>query len=302
MNCNETWILDPLVTDSSSLRTKIASDLWGNINKDIDTEKYVELNSKYVELYINRSYRGLYLLKEVIDEDLLDLDKDTGVLIKGINWNQLDFNNYDNINSDSYGPFELKYPENLKKYSKSWINILDKLKEYYTGNTKYDVINKTFYIENLANYKIFLLILSANDNYEFKNIYYSIKDDKNDTKVLITPWDLDLTFGMLCDDDTFMIKKQYDKIEKVNMPFGIRDDQKFKEYVKKRWNFLSESVLSKNKINDMIDEQYEYLIKAGALERENKKYKNTNTDKEMEELKSWYSKRFEVINQYIKSL
>lgn len=302
MNCNKTWILDALATDSSCLRTKIASDLWGDINQDLETEKYVELNSKYVELYVNGSYNGLYLLKEVIDEELLDLDKDTGVLIKGVNWNQIDFTHYENINSDTYGPFELKYPKNAKKYTKSWTNILDKLKEYYTGNINYNVINETFYIENLANHKIFLLILYAIDNYEFKNMYYSIEDNNNDTKVLITPWDLDLTFGLLWDDDVAQYTYQYEKVENVVEPFGIRGDEEFQEYLKERWNFLSESVLSKNKINDMIDEQYEYLTKAEVLEKENKKYHNINTANEKEELKNWYSKRFEVTDYYIKSL
>ena len=301
MEKSKTWILDPIVIDPSKLRTKIASDLWRDINKDLEKEKYVELNAKYVEVYINGSYNGLYLLKETIDENLLDLNKDTGVLIKGINWEQVNFNDYNNIDTDLFGPFELKYPKNQKKYSKSWNQILDKLKKYYNNDINYTNINQAFYVENLANYKIFLWTLSAIDNYEFKNLYYSIEDDKKDTKVVITPWDLDMTLGIIFDLGKTI--KTYDKIDEIYDSYGVKEDETFKNYIKERWNFLSSTVLSKEEINQKIDKQYEYLTKAGVLQRENRKHHNTeNTENEMQEIKDWYSKRFDAMEQYIKSL
>lgn len=48
--------------------------------------------------------------------------------------------------------------------------------------------------------------------------------------------------------------------------------------------------------------QYEYLTKAGTLERENQKHRNTNMKEEKEEIKNWYGKRFEIIDRYIKNL
>ena len=108
MTTSKTWILDGLVTDPSSLRTKLASDIWNRMNEDLSEEKHEDLRSEFVELYVNGEYVGLYLLKETIDENLLNLDKDTGVLIKGVNWNQVDFNNYSNVESETFGPFEMK--------------------------------------------------------------------------------------------------------------------------------------------------------------------------------------------------
>lgn len=301
MEKSKTWILDPIVIDASKLRTKIASDLWGDINQDLEKEKYIQLNAKYVEVYINGSYNGLYLLKETIDENLLNLNKDTGVLIKGINWETVDFSNYNNVNSDLYGPFELKYPKNQKKYSKSWNQILDKLKKYYNNDINYTSINEGFYVENLANYKIFLWTLSAIDNYEFKNVYYSIQDDKKDTKVVITPWDLDMTLGIIFDLGKTI--KTYDKIDEIYDSYGVEEDETFKDYIKERWEFLSLTVLNKKEINQKIDKQYEYLTKAGILQRENQKYHNTeNIESEMQEIKDWYSKRFDAMEQYIKAL
>lgn len=302
MKVSKTWILDSLVTDSSCLRTKIASDIWNVINEDLDEKKYANLNAKYIELYVNGEYAGLYLLKETVDEDLLNLDRDKGVLLKGVNWNKIDFDNYDKVKDELFGPFEIKYPDNPKDYPQAWKNILDKLKQYYSGYTSYDVMEKTFYKENIVNHKIFLLITQALDNYEYKNIYYSIVDNNEETKVVLTPWDLDLTFGMLWDNETFNYTEQYDRIEEIVEPFGIVSDEKTAQCYKERWEFLSETVLSKENINDMIDKQYNYLNKADALKRENDKHKHTNLLEEKEEIKNWYSNRFEVIDRYIKML
>ena len=66
--------------------------------------------------------------------------------------------------------------------------------------------------------------------------------------------------------------------------------------------------MSKEEINKLINEQFEFLNKANSLERENKRNeiieikRNVNEEQERQELKDWYSKRFDVINNYINSL
>ena len=308
MTTSKTWILDGLVTDPSCLRTKIASDIWNRMNEDLSEEKHEDLRSEFVELYVNGEYVGLYLLKETIDEDLLDLDKDTGVLIKGANWNQIDFNNYSNVESETFGPFEMKYPENKNQYPEAWRNILDKMKRYYTGDTSYYALEENFYVENVVNQKIFILITQALDNYEYKNIYYSIKNDEEDTEVLLTPWDLDLTFGMLWSNEESDYTEQYERVGEIVETIGTKSDEKTAQAYKERWNLLIQKALNKEEINKLIDEQYEYISIANSLKRENTRNtnieikSNVNEQEEIQELKDWYSKRFDVINNYINSL
>lgn len=307
MTKSRKWILDGLVTDSSCLRTKVSSEIWNKMNEDLPKEKHLDLKSEFVEVYINDKYVGLYLLKEAINEELLNLEED-GVLIKGIDWNTIDFNNYSNIESEAFGPFEIKYPENKKQYPEAWKNILDKMKIYYSGDISFEALNKTFYVDNAVNHKIFLLITQALDNYEYKNIYYSIKNDEEDTKVLITPWDVDLTFGMLWNGDKEAYTEQYDRVGEIVEGYAIPIDTETKESYKRRWNILTKEALSKEEINKLIDEQFEFLNKANSLERENKRNeiieikRKVNAEQERQELKDWYSKRFDVINNYINSL
>lgn len=303
MEKNKTWILDAIASDDSKVRTKIASDLWNYMNEDLNPKEYTELNSKYVELYINGSYKGLYLLKETVDEDLLNLEK-SGTLIKGIGWDWPDFRNYEKIETDKYACFELKYPKKSEEYSKSWIDFLNRMKRFYNDEQiDYNTTNEIFYINNLINHRVFILALNANDNYEFRNIYYSIKDDKVDTRLLITPWDFDLTFGAEWDAVTGPTK-YYDRVNSINEPFRIRSDYMFIQRLKERWRLLYNIPLSKESVYNMIDEQYNYLIKAGALERENNKNKESVIDmeKEVQEVKDWYSQRVEIVNKYIEAI
>ena len=308
MKNSKTWILDGLVTDPSCLRTKISSDIWNKMNEDLSNEKYTDLNAKFVELYVNGEYEGLYLLKEVIDENLLNLDKDTGVLIKGINWNQIDFNNYNNVETEIFGPFEMKYPEGQNKYQEAWKNILDKLKGYYTSELTYENLTNNFYVENITNHRIFILMIQGLDNYENKNIYFSIKDNNQDTRAVMTPWDLDLTFGLLWSNEASNYIEQYNRVEEIVEPFGIHGDSRITQAYKDRWNLLTQKALNKEEIGKLIDEQYEYLSKANSLEKENERNKdieiksNVNEQKEVIELKDWYNKRFDVIGNYINSL
>ena len=72
MTKSRKWILDGLVTDSSCLRTKVSSEIWNKMNEDLQKEKHLDLKSEFVEVYINDKYVGLYLLKEAIDEELIN--------------------------------------------------------------------------------------------------------------------------------------------------------------------------------------------------------------------------------------
>ena len=181
------------------------------------------------------------------------------------------------------------------------------MKSYYNGDISYEALEKEFYVENSINHKIYVLITQALDNYEFKNIYYSIKNDNEDTKVLITPWDVDLTFGMLWSNEESKYTEQYDRVGEIVEGYS-RPYNKTVGYYKDRWNLLIKKALNKEEINKLIDEQYEYIKIANSLERENTRNSNieiksnVNEQQEIQELKDWYNKRFDVINNYINSL
>lgn len=77
MYTNDNWILDAAYTDSSRMRNKVLYSLWGDFQKNAQYRGYnimiSDINSRFVEMFINKQYVGLYCLSERIDENMLGI-------------------------------------------------------------------------------------------------------------------------------------------------------------------------------------------------------------------------------------
>ncbi len=302
------WILESLYTDDSKIRNLLSYDLWNLMNADIKDEDYAILKGTFVEVFMDEEYVGLYVLKEPIDEKTLNLKKnsnlDSGILLKGIDHNMADFSEekIGNIKESEYYGFELKYPDNLVDYSHYWYVILSKIKNYYLGDLSDEVIENTFYTNNLLNFRLLVLFTNAVDNYEPKNVYFSLKDQGNNTKVILTPWDMDWTFGIDWDENISGPKEQYEKVTQVNGSYISTNSPNFVYNIKKRWNYLKQEVFNEKKINNLIDNYYEQLTLSGAIEREYEKWGSHDISVELQEIKDWCKKRFVAVDEYIDNL
>lgn len=294
------WVLDSLHIDSSKIRNLLSYEVWNLMNEDVEDEYKVNMQGKFVEVFMNDEYAGLYVLKEPIDDKSLNLREtssiNSGILIKGIDHDISNFidEEISTNKSDIYHDFEMKYPKNLKDNTVYWHTILSKMKDYYTENITDEVIDNTFYSENFINYRLFITAISAGDNYEPKNVYLSLKDMNDDTKIMLTPWDLDLTFGLEWAEGFL-------PYENLNIIYEIDTGsaEKYKENLKLRWNFLRKNVYNDEVINSIIDEYYKELTAGGAIKRESEKWGGEDFDSEIANIKSWCSKRWPIIDDYI---
>ena len=72
---NDEWILDSLYSDTSKVRSSLSSQIWNDIISDENNSSIKNnLNCKYVEVFVNGKYYGLFALKEHIDEKTVDLE------------------------------------------------------------------------------------------------------------------------------------------------------------------------------------------------------------------------------------
>ncbi len=299
------WILDSLYADSSKIRNLLSYNLWNLMNEDISEEYYAKLNGKFVEVFMNGEYAGLYVLKEPIDEETLNLketsNSDSGILLKGVDHSMPQFNEEDmkNVKSSTYYGFEIKYPKDLKDNSQYWYIMLSKMKNYYTGNVSDEVIENTFYMDNFVNYRLLLLAIKALDNYEPKNVYFSLKDLGNDTKIILTPWDLDLTFGIDWLEHGF--GKNYEAYDTI-VDLNLNNSENCKNNLKSRWKYLRKNVFNDKVIDKLITDYYNELTITGAIDRENSKWNAIDLSVEFNEIKDWCKKRFIVVDEYIDKL
>lgn len=300
MNDDEDWILDSLYSDYSKIRTKLAFDLWNQINSYTNVDYDNDLAMEYIDVYINGEYHGLYLLKEFYDWKKLNLDRNSedgsGILVKGIQYGEIDWNNYENAkHSQDVFPFILKYPKNLPDHSKYWDTIIPKIYSNFIDRDKIteEYLLENFYIQNYNDYNLLINFIMAMDNFEEKNVYLSMKNMKEDTKVLITPWDLDMSFGYNWGSSETNLVEDSETVNNVSNLWTKSDY--INDLLSNRYWDLRVSVFNMKNINEKIDSYYN-LIKH-SIKRDNEKWLKTDLELETNKVREWIENRIEVLDE-----
>ena len=300
MEVDDDWILDSLYSDKSKIRNKLSSDLWNVINNNQAINN--DLNGEFVEVFIDNHYQGLYVLKEKVDKKRTDV-LDNGLLVKSIaHSTDLTKSKFisDDVKISEVGSD--MYIENfeLKKYTNvSLNNFISMMKDYYIFHD-YDSINRNFDFDNFLNYKILVMFIMGEDNIT-KNQYLSMTDEKS--KIFITPWDMDLTFGLdweslstgsgLYDIDVF----GSDWIDKyINSDI---DGRTF-ELMRKRYFELRKDVINMDTINCYLDSYKEKIIDSGAAMRDSARWDEYDVEYEIEYIRDWSLKRIQFLDEYFK--
>ena len=296
---DDKYVLDALYIDKSSVRNLLSSEMWNLIN---DNQKINnDLFGNFVEIFIDNEYQGLYVIKDKVDKKTVELS-DSGVLLKAVS--HLYSSDIDNLLNDKYkveNDIFLNYE--IKRYNYNTFNKLIKnLKSYYSDYS-YDSISQSFYIDNFINYKIFVALIRGNDNLTY-NQYLSMKDA--DSKILITPWDMDLTWGLCWSFSSdlyseFLSDTSSDATWMNNNIIKNMDDKTL-SLLKKRYWELRKEVITMENINKYLDSYKTLLISSGSAQRNNDKWYKTDTGLEIERVRDWAEKRLAFLDEYFSKL
>ena len=297
---DDVWVMDALVADKSKIRNKLSSDLWDVINNNQTVNN--DLFADYVEVFMDNKYVGLYTLKNKVNKNVTGIEND-GILIKSIAHvrqdyiNQLLANNF-NISDDGYF---LNYQ--IKNYNyESYKSIIYKLQRYYKKYydvITYDLVMNNFDFENFINYKLFVLFISGSDNISY-NQYLSLVN--SDSNILITPWDMDLTWGLNWSDDAdlhsqFLMESSSD-INWINENITNNMDEKMISLLKDRYWELRKNIITMDTINGYLNSYKEELVNSGATKRDSERWYEYDIEFEIEQIREWAIRRIEFLDQY----
>ena len=296
MKSDDDWILDALYTDKSKIRNVLSSNLWSEINNNQIVNN--DLAGEFVELFINDEYIGLYVAKERVDKKLVNVKSD-GLLAKSdahvYTTNFMDKSVRYNKNGDVYlENFELKHYTNS-----SLLNFKKRMTDY-CESMSYDSINDNFDLDNYINYRVFLLVTRGVDNVT-KNQYLSMSNENS--KILITPWDMDLTFGLdYCQE--CILRSSYNRLNYDNVDwlyeyaFWGLDDVTI-DKIAKRYFELRKNELSMSNINNYLDQYKKSIVESGSAKRDSDIWYEYDAEYEIEEIRTWTQNRLEFLDNYL---
>ncbi|WP_312765348.1 CotH kinase family protein [Epilithonimonas sp.] len=307
MREDKDWNFQAMYNETLKLNSVTAWQLWNNMSslyyKDLEPEAKTGINMKYVEVFVNNSYQGIYAISEKVDRKQLKLKKNTeteirGELYKGDQWDDnttyQGITSYDNT-SEIWGGYEYKYPKDLR----DWSNFYN-LHDFAINSSDDDFYNsykQKYDSDNLIDYFIFSNTIRAKDN-TGKNIY-TARYNKNERYFFI-PWDLDGVFGRIWDSTSEDITDDLLSNGLYNRLFNDQRNDGFRYDLNKRWLELRASTITVDKIMQLLIDNFDYLKTNGALERDQLANSGSTIATEYEEfayIRQWLIRRLDYLDK-----
>ena len=305
LRSDDDWNLEAMWAQPLRLRDKVANELW----MDMYQLPYLEnepnalpgIRMVYADLFINDEYLGVYTLTERMDRKQLGLRKYNGdirgVLYKGNGPGAPTFDSlpdYDNT-LDTWDNYEWVYP-NESDTAINW-NHLYSFTNFVmnaSDNVFYSQYAAQFDKDNAIDYYLFINSLMAMDNMG-RNLF--LARYKKSSTYMYLPWDLDAIWGLDTDGN-----KTYNTAGLKTNGFFNRltqdcNENGFVATAQTRYNALRSTILNRDHIMELVQNQYDELMESGAYEREHEAWPEFVVDEsQLNYLSNWLDDRFNYLD------
>lgn len=339
LRSDNNWILDAMFIDPARMRNRVSTDLWLDYSKPTyyaqDEPAMINgTHGRFVEVFLNDSYNGLYCLTEKIDRKQLNLKKlkysadslsvtQRGALYKASSWSigtHLGNPNtwgttilpmYNN-QSETWTAFDVKYPDLGDGEPINWKPAYDAVKVPYWETSDAEFSSKVatyFDLPVFLDYYLFLDVMLASDNHG-KNYYLSVYDQTASPMVSLTPWDLDGVWGRRWEGtinrtyaaqslETYIINNE-PKQNNLYLRMMAKNTEGFNDKLKSRYRELRGNYFSHTSLMNRFY-NYNNLFKlSGADKREKTRWAIGDFDTEMQFLSGWITARLAFLDkQYL---
>lgn len=310
LRSDDDWNLEAMWAQPLRLRDKVANELWMEMYQlpylENEPDALPGIRMKYVDLYINDTYVGVYALTERMDRKQLGLRKYNGnirgLLFKGNGAGAPTFENlpaYDN-SLDTWDNYEWVYP-NESDTIIDWSSLYN-FTNFVMNSTDYAFYSQygtMFDVANAIDYYLFINVLKAMDNMG-RNLF--VARYKKSGAFFYLPWDLDAIWGLDTDGT-----QTHDATGLMENGFYARllqdcSDNGFSALAQARYNALRETVLTRDHIMELVRNQYEELLALGVYEREHEAWPEFTVDeRQLDYLSHWLDDRFAYLDEEINS-
>ena len=336
MRSCSSWILDAMAIDRICMRNRVAFDIWNEFSRlpyETQYDGRYGTEGRFLEVYINGQYYGIYCLNDRINRKLLDLKKtkeeeDGSVQIRGVLYksgtSDINPQEHPGYNEDStacvvswHNAWELTYPDDY-----GGIQAWEPLQDAYANGKTAEYVKKFFYLENLADYQILIMALSIGDNWGNKNHYLSVRNinksiddpdpaEADKRRFVLIPWDLDTSLGGKYDGGYYNGKYSVWAVKEISKnalyPISaVSGDAEYKAILKRRWLEARNGAFSVLSVKTKLEKYRDLFLESGAwnrmvtyfdVQKSKPKYVN-DLELEIELIEKWYEDRFREMDAY----
>ncbi len=297
MREDDDWILRAMGLDESKIREMLATELWNEMN-DFGTYQ-----ADYVEVFLDGSYHGLYLLQEPMDFKTLDLDPENNFLIQIKTWAE---------DSDFWGDLEKNGRTELEcgefAIDRNHAGNLDEVYEVLLAYKRWMEQEEGGEIrispdrENLYLLDIFLMTITGVDNSEKNQFMVFSREEDGSFRVRKLPWDMDATFGQNLD---YIVYEDFASIDTGDSMMEILEETEPEETargLRETYWRLRTTVLQEEHMQEIIESLYARLEESGVLLRENAAWDKEFGREQTEFVKDFVNRRLQWMDTYYFSM
>ncbi|MCR5093777.1 MAG: CotH kinase family protein [Lachnospiraceae bacterium] len=198
---NSDWVLYPAYNDATKVRNVFTQNLWA-LSCGTDNLHGIPtgVEYRYLEVFVNGKYNGLYALGYTPDEAMVCLDQgDTsgGLFKKVIDTRDDSFVFQNDPEERVYGYRLIHETRNGRDageeyYEQKWSVLLSYYQYLAEHAGDSEALLNAMDLDNAMDYFLFVGLIQGDDSI-YKNFYLAIYGD--DRHALYCPWDLDATWG-----------------------------------------------------------------------------------------------------------
>ncbi len=312
------WILNGCFLDRTFMRDKISYDLFNQMRDERHYDYAAE--TRFVEVFLNDAYRGIYLLSERVDEDLLELadynadDELHSVVYKSYgsatSWQRW------NLGADGLAYSKVfenqgylqKEPNPVNASQGNYWEPLLLFREFAIKSgqdyfSKY--IGDELDLNNLIDFYL-LFLITGNPDGRLNN-QYVCRDNSKDSKFFFVPWDYNASFGR----NAYTSKHDYTRWYYNCLTDRLLKIESFRNSFKERWNELRKDIFTVENIHEMIEANAglledpqkrnfnRYPIVVGANWQGDQYVDDYDFEDELDYIMMWVDGRIRFLDHYI---
>jgi hypothetical protein len=315
MRQDDDWVLYAAYNDQEKVRNVFSSNLW-KYSCATDNQYGIDagIEYKYLELFINDEYWGLYALGYPVDEKQLGLSTniEKDMLYKKITWSS------DNaIGLDKSVPiaeYEIKVKNSVN--NNDWDLLYDYYINLYENRKDSKTLLQAIDLDNSIDLYLFYNMVQGIDNVSnnySKNMYIAFITKYGYTKSIYVPWDLDITWGnyWLYEDKNYT--SEYYLTEDFNriMESGyinqilINGDTDTWKYLFEKYRTLRSNVWSQEALDTLIDDYEDDIYDSGAYLREMERWPDgsyQSPELKLSKFREYVNNRLSEMDSYMESM